>query len=229
VPEPPFHFKGFSAPGYTMVPDEYFDLILSHLTGVECKVLDYIFRRTFGFKKDSDRISLSQMVNGIVKADGERLDSGVGESRSGVVRALAGLEAKGIIKKTKVTTERNGHETNVYSLVFQDPSAGGLGWSAGEPAPSRPAVQPSSPAHTQETDVQETDRANAQETEATALWLATLDKLRGRFPRSRMADLEDTRGLRMDGGTLIVAGPARLNELADFIRHDVGQAVRFEG
>jgi hypothetical protein len=65
--------------------------------------------------------------------------------------------------------------------------------------------------------------------DAERLWLATLDKLRGRFPRSRMADLEDTRGLRMDGGTLIVAGPARLNELADFIRHDVGQAVRFEG
>jgi hypothetical protein len=65
--------------------------------------------------------------------------------------------------------------------------------------------------------------------DAERLWLATLDKLRGRFPRSRMADLEDTRGLRMDGGTLIVAGPARLNELAAYIRYDVGQAVRFEG
>lgn len=211
-----------------MVPDEYFDLILSHLTGVECKVLDYIFRRTFGFKKDSDRISLSQMVNGIVKADGERLDSGVGESRSGVVRALAGLETKGIIKKTKITTERNGYETNVYSLVFQDPSTGGLGWSAGGLGASRPVVQASPPVNTQETVVQNTDRAEVQDTGPAALWTALLERLRGRFPRSRMLAFEGTRGLRMDGATLVVAGPAELNELAGFIRHDQGQAVRFE-
>jgi hypothetical protein len=42
------------------------------------KVLLYIIRRTFGFKKDQDNISLSQMLNGIVKKNGERLDSGTG-------------------------------------------------------------------------------------------------------------------------------------------------------
>jgi hypothetical protein len=94
------------------------------------------------------------------------------------------------------------------------------------PMPKRPAM--GGPITTRTVHIEPSEDSGTEE-EAERLWLATLDKLRGRFPRSRMADLEDTRGLRMDGGTLIVAGPARLNELAAYIRYDVGQAVRFEG
>ena len=58
-------FQGFSAPNYTQVPDELFDDLMTDLSGAELKVLLYIIRRTFGFKKTEDTISLSQMLNGI--------------------------------------------------------------------------------------------------------------------------------------------------------------------
>ena len=58
-------FPGFQSPNYTMVPDELFDELMVELSGAELKVLLYIIRRTFGFKKDSDNISLSQLLNGI--------------------------------------------------------------------------------------------------------------------------------------------------------------------
>src|SRR5215207_9360313 len=63
-------FDGFTRPNYTIVPDELFDRLLHQLSGAELKVLLYIIRRTFGFKKDSDRISLKQMAEGIRTRDG---------------------------------------------------------------------------------------------------------------------------------------------------------------
>src|SRR2546423_9842309 len=56
-------FEPFQGPNYTLVPDEVFDRLLPELTGAELKVLLYIIRRTFGFKKDADSISLAQMLN----------------------------------------------------------------------------------------------------------------------------------------------------------------------
>ena len=44
-------FKGYSKPNYTPVPDELFDEQLPDLSGAELKVLLYIIRRTFGFKR----------------------------------------------------------------------------------------------------------------------------------------------------------------------------------
>jgi hypothetical protein len=60
----PFRFEGSSAPNYTQVPDALFDVLLPEGTESELKVLLYIIRRTYGFKKDSDSISLGQMVDG---------------------------------------------------------------------------------------------------------------------------------------------------------------------
>ncbi|GAH63005.1 unnamed protein product, partial [marine sediment metagenome] len=47
-------FKGFTKPTYTQTPNEVFDILLDILNGSELKVLLYIIRRTFGFKKESD-------------------------------------------------------------------------------------------------------------------------------------------------------------------------------
>src|SRR5918911_359399 len=90
-------FNGYSKPNYTMVPDELFDEQLPYLSGAELKVLLYIIRRTFGFKKDSDNVSLQQMLNGISTRDGERLDRGVGLSKKTLLGALRSLEEKHII------------------------------------------------------------------------------------------------------------------------------------
>src|SRR5436305_14963330 len=95
----PFHFGGFVAPRYTPTPDQLFDELLApgRLTEAELRVLLYIVRRTFGWKKDSDTISLAQITDGIVKRDGTRLDWGAGVAKSSAVRAVKGLEAKGVI------------------------------------------------------------------------------------------------------------------------------------
>jgi len=95
-------FIGFSSPRYTQVPDELFDELLSELTGAELKVLMYVVRRTFGFKRDSDHISLSQMVNGIVKKDGVVLDKGTGLAKDSVARATKSLVEKGILVRKLV-------------------------------------------------------------------------------------------------------------------------------
>ena len=58
--------QGFLRPTTTPTPDEIFDVWLSHLSGAETKVILYIVRRTFGFGKDADAISLSQICNGII-------------------------------------------------------------------------------------------------------------------------------------------------------------------
>ena len=73
---PIIRFSGFTSPNYTQVPDELFDALMVELSGAELKVLLYIIRRTFGFKRDSDTISLSQMLSGLKTSDGRQLDRG---------------------------------------------------------------------------------------------------------------------------------------------------------
>ena len=71
-----FHFAGFSSPNSTSVPDDFFDVLAPNLSESELRVLIYIIRRTFGFKKEFDTISLKQMVEGIKTRDGRVLDQG---------------------------------------------------------------------------------------------------------------------------------------------------------
>src|SRR5436190_13099975 len=94
-------FAGFQSPNYTIVPDEVFDELLGVLSGAELKVLLYIIRRTLGFKKERDSISLRQMVHGIVTRDGRRLDHGAGVARSAAAVAVRGLVHKGVVAAAK--------------------------------------------------------------------------------------------------------------------------------
>src|SRR4029078_3357277 len=106
--KPPF--QGFRFPNTTPVPDELFDELLADLSGAELKVLLYICRRTFGFKKESDTISISQMTDGIQKKDGNQLDRGAGVSKDSVARAVKSLEEKGVIWRTRCRSEAKGDE-----------------------------------------------------------------------------------------------------------------------
>lgn len=70
------------------------------LSPTEQKVLDYILRHTWGYKKDKDAISLSQFINGIKKTDGTVIDKGTGIRNEKTVRkALKGLVVKGFIER----------------------------------------------------------------------------------------------------------------------------------
>lgn len=119
--EVPFRFAGFQAPLYTPVPDALFDELLPHLTESELKVLLYIIRRTFGFKKEMDTISLKQMTEGIVTKDGRRLDHGAGISKTSAVRGVNGLVEKGIIVAVRNSSKEKGDQPTTYRLRFVDP------------------------------------------------------------------------------------------------------------
>ena len=110
---------GFLKPTTTPTPDEIFDVWLSELTGSELKVLLYIVRRTFGFGKDADAISLSQITNGIQKRNGEILDRGTGLSRKSVYKAVQNLEEKGLVEVDRAMAEDGFNEINIYRLVFR--------------------------------------------------------------------------------------------------------------
>lgn len=141
-------FIGFYSPKYTQVPDDLFDELMSELSGSELKVLLYVIRRTFGFKKDSDLISLSQMVSGIVKKDGTILDKGTGLSKEGVSKALKSLVEKGILMKNRKHSEKRGFKASEYALsIFNYPLSDNL---------TSPPSQNNRQALAQKSDIQET-------------------------------------------------------------------------
>ncbi len=100
-------------------------------------MLLYVMRRTFGFKKGSDRISKSQLENGIMKHDGQLLDRGTGLSRRAVRIAIYSLVEKGILLKRSRFSPAKGHEATEYALniIGQDP------WVESTQGGSAPGVQ----------------------------------------------------------------------------------------
>jgi hypothetical protein len=117
-------FRGFSGPNYTPVPDELFDDLLVDLSGAELKLLLYIIRRTFGFKRGADAISLSQMLNGLRTPDGRVLDRGVGLSKKTLLLALRTLTERRIILAERRRSAERGNEPTIYQLnvIGQDGS-----------------------------------------------------------------------------------------------------------
>jgi hypothetical protein len=116
--DPSYRFGGFREPRYTPIPDEFLDDVAPNLTEAELRVALYVLRRTFGFKKQADAISLSQMSEGIRTKDGKVLDHGTGMSRSAVWRGAKGLVEKGVLAVQKRLSPDGDNETNVYQLRF---------------------------------------------------------------------------------------------------------------
>jgi DNA-binding transcriptional ArsR family regulator len=152
-------FDGFTSPSYTQVPDELFDVLMPTLADAELRVLLYIIRRTFGFKRDTDAISLSQMVSGITTRDGRVLDHGTGLSKATVARGLKGLRDKGIILAERQRTQERGDQPTTYRLRFKtdipelSPLSHGQAW----PPVSRTRQALSQPRDRQHTASKETD------------------------------------------------------------------------
>ena len=91
---------------------------MAFLSGAEVKVMLYIFRRTLGFKRYEDNISLNQLLNGIVRRDGTRLDHGTGLSKSTLVNAIRGLVEKNLITVELRQSDDRGNEPTTYHLNF---------------------------------------------------------------------------------------------------------------
>jgi phage replication O-like protein O len=115
-----YRFGGFTSPNYTQTPNELFDELLPELSESELKVLLYVIRRTFGFGKSNDAISINQLAEGITTRDGRQLDHGTGLSRTSVKKATASLVDKGVLTVRKVRSEDGDYESNVFSLRFRE-------------------------------------------------------------------------------------------------------------
>lgn len=122
-------FRGYSSPNYTPVPDELFDEQLPDLSGAELKVLLYVIRRTFGFKRESDNISLSQMLNGLRTRDGRVLDRGVGLSKKTLLQAIKSLEEQAIVLTERRRSQEKGDEPTSYRLNVRN----GANWEETTP------------------------------------------------------------------------------------------------
>ncbi|MFC1960019.1 replication protein [Chloroflexota bacterium] len=112
-------FKGFAKPNTTPTPDDVFDIFLTELTHAELKVLLYIIRRTYGFKKAVDQISLKQITSGLITRKGRQLDYGAGVNRRTAQRVVKRLEDRGLITVKRVRTEDGYNHVNTYSLRFR--------------------------------------------------------------------------------------------------------------
>ena len=111
-------------PNSTQIPDVILDHWMAELSGAEFKVLLYVARRTYGFGKESDNISLNQMAEGIRRRDGTCLDRGTGLSRSGVKAACNSLIQRGIlIRLNNRSGESRECEESTYRLnLFAAPT-----------------------------------------------------------------------------------------------------------
>jgi hypothetical protein len=147
----PYEFAGFSSPNTTPVPDVLFDELLLRLDNAELRVLLYIIRRTYGFKRSTDDIAISQMVDGIRKKDGTVLDRGTGMSKGSVTRGLRGLLEKGVIVARRNTSKERGFEPTTYALKFKNEAD-----TLVPPMRQAPLVSPADPPLSHRRDIQET-------------------------------------------------------------------------
>lgn len=141
----PFIFRGFDSPTYTQIPDQFFDSLMVNLNEAELRVLLYLMRRTFGFKKSEDRVSLKQLVEGITTQQGRVLDSGTGMSKSAVQRGLKGLRDKQVIVAERRRTLEHGDVATSYRVRLSGDSVEDVEidpWSASGSGGGSPATMP---------------------------------------------------------------------------------------
>lgn len=96
--------SGFKAPEHTQVPNSFFDM-MDDMSDVELRVTLCAIRKTFGWHKKKEAISLTQY------------QKMTGLSRQGVLNGIEEAEKRGTIKKAG-TGKRN---TTIYELVVLEP------------------------------------------------------------------------------------------------------------
>ena len=117
--------KGLSLPKFKKlpifeVPDELFTLCLRELSNSEYLVVRYVCRHTYGYNKQSDKISRSQMSSGIVKKDGNQLDLGCGITKpSSVLAGVDGAIKAGYLLKKRTKNADGGDGPSNYTLNIE--------------------------------------------------------------------------------------------------------------
>lgn len=109
-------FRGYRGPRFTPIPDEFLDHQLADLTSAEAKVMLFLFRKTYGYRKSGDHVSFAQLQSGTVTADGAIIDRGTGLSKATIWRALKGLQQKRLIEVYRQTTRAGDPDVNYYRI-----------------------------------------------------------------------------------------------------------------
>lgn len=239
-------FRGWDRPNYTQVPDNFFDQEMLDLPLAETRVLLYIIRRTLGFRRDSDDISVPQIMHGRVGRDGRVLERGTGLSRPGVQKALRALIAKGMVLAHANQSPEYGSRPTTYSLPFNRPPAPGVapGAYAGKPPPAYDRtprgptqVSPLPLEDKQTGDKQLEEKSERDSDDSAALWKETLTWLQTAMnARNYRLTFEGSEAIGFDGEILVVQVKdqhalreiqARYGPLVAKVLGE--QAVRFEG
>jgi phage replication O-like protein O len=143
-------FEGFYTPRFTQVPNTLFDELLPELGLGELKVLLYIMRRTFGFHKDADRISLHQ------------IEAGTGLSRKSISAAVSSLEEKGMVLVARSQGDDGVHGVNTYSLRLAEGSYAATPPPRGVVTLSNQGREVSSPGVGEQGNIQKNEEINIE-------------------------------------------------------------------
>ena len=150
------NFKGYRLPSYTQIPDQLFDEQLHLLTHGELRVLLYIMRHTFGYKREGDHLAARQIAEGIKRRDGSHVDYGTGLSIRQVRTVVGSLEDKGLITIRREVGD-NGTERNYYAVRLVEVQPGSeVDFTPPMKSASSPPLMPTSPPKKQQ--IQETRR-----------------------------------------------------------------------
>ena len=90
-------------PNYTQVPNVLFDEIMENLTGAELKVMLCLCRKIFGWHKEKDKISISQIIK----------MTGLGKTQ--IIKSLKTLEKMNLVMSIK-----EFGRTTEYSLIIEE-------------------------------------------------------------------------------------------------------------
>lgn len=115
------------SPNFTQIPNDLFDYWLPHLGEVELKVLLVIMRKTFGWHRTSDMISISQI---------EKLTGSIPKN---ILNAVKGLVEKRLI--IKIVKGPIGKQVTYYDMVVNEDSNNSYPCRDDTPTPVKSIVE----------------------------------------------------------------------------------------
>lgn len=121
-------FNGFQQPGYTAIPNELLDTFLPILGEAELRVALFIARKTFGWHKRDDDLSLSQIAKG------------TGLSNPAIITATASLVERGLLVK-RVRGKNIAHNYRLNVITSKDSLQDTTSKDALQPSSSNPTLQ----------------------------------------------------------------------------------------
>lgn len=141
-------------PNHTQTPNDLFDYWLPHLGEGELKVLLIIIRKTIGYHKVRDKISLGQ------------LEKFTGLTRTNVLAAVESLKEKKVI--SKIVIGESGFQQTFYELIVHKSNNSYQSCSNTPPSPA--AIPPPSPGKgpTKEKETKEKEIKKQQQEEKAA-------------------------------------------------------------